>query len=279
MKAKEPEWHPANPPADDKVLIDIVEQIEEAKSLLAEGLYREKELEALQRRASEAYEATADHNSIQYRKYDRKRRERTIWREVSRSGYVVLDDAIQLIELQQQIIELLNLHDVDIQPTEIFVAPRTPFTTRTYLRNILSRAETSIDLKDDYLFSANRTTFNVELLNILQPYMNTSLNISARLLGSDQNPPNQVVSDVKAFMSQFPNVQIKGNMPPSGSRETHDRFIIIDHNEVYKVGTSVKDLGSAQSAIDKVDDPSVIQKYVTQFDSWWTSAHDYSNLT
>ena len=48
MKAKEPEWHPANPPAEDKVLIDIVEQIEEAKSLLAEGLYREKELEALQ---------------------------------------------------------------------------------------------------------------------------------------------------------------------------------------------------------------------------------------
>lgn len=278
LGTKEPEWRLTNPPHDDRTLLKLVEEIEKAKPLLAEGLFREKELHALYQSANNAYEATVDHDSIQYRKYDRKRRETTAWREVSRSGYVDMDDAQELIEVQQQIIELLNLHDVDVQPTELFIAPRTPFTARTLLRNILSRSELSIDLKDDYLFSANKATFNVELLNILQPYLDSSLNIKVRLLGADQNPPSAVVSDVKAFMTQFPGVEIKGNTSLPGPKDTHDRFIIIDKNEVYKVGASLKDLGLAQSSIDRVDDPANMQKYTSQFETWWADAHDYSNL-
>jgi hypothetical protein len=281
MDAKEPGWQPANPLASDDALKRFVEQIEEAKPLLAQGLYRDKELDDLWQRSSNAYQNTVDHDSIQYRKYDRDRRQTTRWREVSRSGYVDMDDAIELIELQQQIVELLNLHGTDVQTTELFIAPRTPYTARVYLRNILSRAKISIDLKDDYLFSANRTTFNIDLLNILQPYMGSPLNITARLLGSDQilgnssNPPATLISDVKAFITQYSRAEFKGNAPLIGSRETHDRFIVIDRHEVYKVGASVKNLGTAQSGIDKVDDATVAQQYITQFDGWWAAAHDY----
>lgn len=277
-EAKEPEWHSATPHVDDETLQRIVDEIEAAKPLLAQGLYRVQELDQLTQQASNAYEGTADHDSVQYRKYDRDRNLSARWPAINNSGYVDTDDAYELLDLQQQIIELLNLHGVDIQTTELFIAPRTPYTARVYLRNILSRAKTSIDLKDDYLFSANRTTFNIELLNILQPYMASSLNISARLLGADQSPPAAVVSDVKVFIAQYPRAVFKGNAPPTGSRETHDRFIIIDRTEVYKVGTSVKDLGTAQSGIDKVEDDTVVQQYISQFDTWWAAAHDYPNL-
>jgi hypothetical protein len=285
IEAKEPEWHSITPHVDDETLQRLVDEIEKAKPLLAQDLYRDQELTELTQRASNAYEGTADHNSIQYRKYDRDRRQFTRWREVSRSGYVGNDDAHHLFDLQQQIVELLNLHGVDIQTTELFIAPRTPYTARVYLRNILSRAKTSIDLKDDYLFSANQTTFNIDLLNILQPYMASSLNITARLLGSDQilgsrsNPATlpTLVSDAKAFIAQYPRAEFKGNAP-SAPRETHDRFIIIDRSEVYKVGTSVKDLGTAQSGIDKVEDATVAQQYIAQFDTWWAAAHDYPDL-
>ncbi len=285
-EAKEPEWHSTTPHVDDETLQRIVDQIEEAKPLLAQGLYRDKELTELTQRAGNAYKGTADHNSVQYRKYDRDRRQTTRWREVSRSGYVGNDDAHDLFDLQQQIIELLNLHGVDIQTTELFIAPRTPYTARVYLRNILSRAKTSIDLKDDYLFSANRTTHNIDLLNILQPYMDSSLNITARLLGSDHilgssaNPATLpiLVSDIRAFIAQYPRAEFKGNAPVPGPRVTHDRFIIIDRTEVYKVGTSVKDLGSAQSGIDKVDTDTVARQFITQFDAWWAAAHDYPEL-
>jgi hypothetical protein len=52
------------------------------------------------------------------------------------------------------------LREVKVEPKEVFIAPGEPFTGRLAIRNILSRAQTSIDIKDDYLFSANKTTKN-----------------------------------------------------------------------------------------------------------------------
>ncbi|HTE22062.1 MAG TPA: hypothetical protein VK674_03395 [Candidatus Limnocylindria bacterium] len=279
MDAEEPNFKPIEQAVSDDELKDIVEQIEKMKPLLEEGIARQAELNTLTTRASNAYNGTADHDSVQYRKYDKSRREHTRWSPVPRSDYVGMQHANSLFELQQQIVELLSLHDVDIQPTELFIPPRSMFTARTQIKNILSRATSTIDIKDDYLFSANRTTMNIELLYIIDPFMQSSLNLSARLLGDSPNPPAAVASDVKLFLQQFPRAEVKGNAPAAnGPKLTHDRFIIIDKKEVYKIGGSVKDLGSAQTAIDLVNDPTITQSYITQFDTWWTGAHDYSNL-
>jgi hypothetical protein len=275
----EPQFKRLTNSLNDDELSKLVEDINKAKPLLEQGLLRESELFELYRKSYDAYEGTVDHDSIQYRKYDKDRREHTVWREVSRSGYVDISDAADLLMIQQQIIELLNLHSVDVQPTELFISPGSDYTARFYIRNVLSRAAASIDIKDDYLFSANKTTQNIDLLWILQPYVSTALKIDLRLLGDQKNPPNSTAADIKAFMRQNPTVLIRGNaVPASGRRETHDRFIIIDHKDVFKIGASIKDLGSAQTSIDIVNDPTVSSSYVGQFETWWSNARPYTNL-
>lgn len=268
-----------NIPTDDE-LLQIIEEIKKAEPLLAQGLLREGELTTLQSKANQAYESAADHDSIQYRKYDRQRRQTTRWREINRSGYINKEDGATLLILKQQITELLNLHQVEVQPTEIFLPANSEFTGRLALRNTLSTAAISVDIKDDYLFSANSHTKNIDLLAILQPYLDTPLKLRVRLLGSSKELPAQIISDVKAFIKQYPQVEFKGYSHSSdGNRETHDRFIIIDGKDTYKVGTSIKDLGAAQSNIDKVNNPAISAIYIKQFEEWWSKATAYTGLT
>jgi hypothetical protein len=126
----------------------------------------------------------------------------------------------------------------------------------------LSRASISIDVKDDYLFSARGQSKNIELLAVFEPYVASSLNLRLRLLGSSQDLPRAVTSDVRAFLHQFPNVTIQGySRSESGDKESHDRFIVIDGEQVFVTGASIKDLGLAQSLIDQIQDAEVARKY------------------
>ena len=47
---------------------------------------------------------------------------------------------------------------------------------------------------------------------------------------------------------QYPSIQIRE------LRESHDRFLIIDRNELYHIGASLKDLGKRWFAFSKLDE-------------------------
>lgn len=64
----------------------------------------------------------------------------------------------------------------------------------------------------------------------------------------------------------------------SGGRVTHDRFIVIDNKDVYKLGTSLNSIGMSQSSIDKVNDPEIGERYKDTFESWWSKAMEYKIL-
>lgn len=268
---------PVQPVADEE-LIKIIEEIDSAQSLLDQGLLREQEYNDVSSRAKNAYENTADHNSIQYRKYDKSRRANTVWRAVPTSGYVQEGGGWSFGDIRQQIAELLDLKGAPApSPKELFLPANSQFDARLNIRNILSTATSSIDIKDDYLFTINKHTKNVELLYIVSPYLDTSLDIKVRLLGSEKELPS-TVSDINAFLEQY-----KGRVAISGSvlnqnnqKETHDRFIIIDNDSVFQIGASLKDLGKAQSSIIAVESTDVRKQYIKQFNEWWGTAKPYS---
>ncbi|TDO29480.1 hypothetical protein EV643_1481 [Kribbella sp. VKM Ac-2527] len=263
----------------DAALIRLLDQISEKELLLDQGYLRVEELREITQRASSAYESAADHNSIQYRKYDKERRTITQFSPVRDNGYAEPQDGATLRRLKQQITELLHLHDVKVEPKEVFLQPGHLFTGRIAIRNILSRAQKTIDIKDDYLFDANKNTKNIDLLSILGPYLEPPLRISARLLGSSQNPPSAVTSDVSAFLKQYSSVEILGySRTATGAKQSHDRFVIIDGKDVFTSGASIKDLGLAQSLIDQINDPKVAAQYVAQFDDRWMKGSRYPGL-
>ena len=54
--------------------------------------------------------------------------------------------------------------------------------------------------------------------------------------------------DLERHNSQYPPIQIRE------LRESHDRFLIIDRNELYHIGASLKDLGKKWFAFSKLDE-------------------------
>lgn len=268
---------PPKIPASDEELIKIIEEIDSAQSLLTQGLLREKEYNLLHGRAVRMYEDTADHNSIQYRKYDKSRRENTVWREVSTSGYVKEGGGWSFSDIRQQIVELLELKDVQPPVREFFFKPNSEYDALTTLRTILSSATSTIDIKDDYLFTINEKTKNVKILHTISPYMGTSLGISVRLLGSAKELPS-AISDINAFLTQYDGrASIRGVvLGKNKRRESHDRFIIIDNKGVYNIGGSIKDLGQSQTSITEIADQQVRKQFIAQFNEWWDKAAQYS---
>lgn len=265
--------------ASNDELLEIIAKIDMAQEFLVQGLLRQKEYDEVYQTAFDAYENTADHNSIQYRKYDKSRREHAIWREIPKSGYVSEGDGWSFADIRQQLVELLELKNVDTpSPKEVFLKPGSEFDATLHLRNILSSATTSIDIKDDYLFTVNKKTKNIRLLEIVSPYLGTSVALTVRLLGAEKELPS-TISDINEFLKQYGNkVSIKGVVfSDKNKRETHDRFIIIDGSQVYNVGGSLKDLGSAQTSITQMTDGIVIKQYIEQFEKWWNSATLYQS--
>ena len=62
----------------------------------------------------------------------------------------------------------------------------------------------------------------------------------------------------KKFDKEYPTLKV------AKSNKFHDRFIIIDNNELYHCGASIKDLGKKCFAINKIEDVSIIDKLVNE---------------
>ncbi|MBR6448965.1 MAG: hypothetical protein IKS96_03270 [Fibrobacter sp.] len=58
--------------------------------------------------------------------------------------------------------------------------------------------------------------------------------------------------DVDRFNEQYPKVSM------DYTNKMHDRFLIIDNKELYHIGASLKDLGKACFAFEKMEDAKTL---------------------
>ncbi|MFN4911317.1 MAG: RhuM family protein [Flavobacteriales bacterium] len=110
---------------------------------------------------------------------------------------------------------------------------------------IIRSAKQRIVLIDNYI---DEQTFTQ--LAKKQPDVRVSILTKTSITG--ENKANkQLVLDLKKANEQYNNFEV---IPFSKS---HDRFLIIDHNEVYHLGASLKDLGKKWFAFTKLHEDSV----------------------
>ena len=76
-------------------------------------------------------------------------------------------------------------------------------------------------------------------------------NKNVKVLLLTKNTSKQLQLDVQKVNAQYGNFEIKI------FDKSHDRFLIIDSNEVYHLGASLKDLGKKWFAFTKMDRLSV----------------------
>jgi len=104
---------------------------------------------------------------------------------------------------------------------------------------IVEKAEKELILIDNYV--------DVNTLNILSKKKD-GVNVLIVTSGNG----NLTDKDVAKFNSQYPKLAVKI------SKDFHDRFFIIDRNEVYHIGASIKDAGKKSFGITKLEEQDLI---------------------
>jgi len=143
-------------------------------------------------------------------------------------------------------------------------------------KNLVSTATTFIDIWDPYY----------NLNSDYQMFDNLSNNIEIRLLtlkglsGRNMNYINDLWTELKANIDLSKNIRLGirvvnlGDMARQGNLFFHDRFLIIDKQYVYLIGSS---LGwhINSDGILKVNDSNTVEFIVAIFDEYWKLSNLY----
>ena len=108
------------------------------------------------------------------------------------------------------------------------------FDAYTFAVNLIKSATQSIVLIDNYI--------DESVLTLLSK---RNIGVSASIYTKEINKALQL--DLKKHNAQYPSIEIKT------FANSHDRFLIIDHKELYHIGASLKDLGKKWFAFSRMD--------------------------
>ena len=107
------------------------------------------------------------------------------------------------------------------------------FDAYVFVSSLIKNAKTSIILIDNYIDESVLTLF--------------SKNRDIQIEIYTQTITKQLKLDIEKYNKQYNNLTIKQ------TKSFHDRFMIIDNQEVYHIGASLKDLGKKVFAFSKID--------------------------
>jgi hypothetical protein len=133
-----------------------------------------------------------------------------------------------------------KLNDFDLQiktnlpPNEGIFYDGQIFDAWQFVSGIIKEAKKSIILIDNYVDDSV-----LVLLSKREPSVVATI-YSATFT-------KQLKLDIKRFNAQYPNIEVKT------FTKSHDRFLIIDNNQVYHIGASLKDLGKKWFAFSKIE--------------------------
>lgn len=105
----------------------------------------------------------------------------------------------------------------------------------SFLVSIIQKANREIILIDNYI--------DIYTLNILCK-KNSNVKVKIYTVGKG----NLTTKDIEKFNEQYKNLTVKTN------KDFHDRFLILDSNEVYHIGASIKDAGKKNFGVTKIEE-------------------------
>lgn len=133
----------------------------------------------------------------------------------------------------------------------------TPYSAITHLRKIVEIAKINLKLIDPY--SDMKAVYLIE---------NCNLGVNIQILSTRK--PNfrgieSLLLEARAYKAQYGHMEVKLEKSPG---TWHDRFIIIDDDQVYHLGASIKDIGKSATMIKELQNPhGVIDRFNTTWDN------------
>ena len=147
-----------------------------------------------------------------------------------------IEDNMEALKNKVNTIDLqINTHLI---PTQGVFFDNQVFDAYELASKIIRSATKSIVLIDNYIDENTLTHLSKKEKGV-------------KVLLLTKNKSNQIILDVQKANDQYGNFTLKP------FDKSHDRFLIIDENEVYHLGASLKDLGKKWYAFSKMDKASI----------------------
>ena len=118
------------------------------------------------------------------------------------------------------------------------------------------------EIETNHLFKVMMSSvFKNKKILIIDNYIDDSVlkmltkknnNVEVVILTSDKSNIQQI--DIQKFNKEYPILKV------AKTNKFHDRFIIIDNEEMYHLGASIKDLGKKCFGINKIEDVEIMEK-------------------
>jgi hypothetical protein len=158
-------------------------------------------------------------------------------------GWTISDDGILKTE--------------DALISEQFFPPNSEYDAYLTIRDIFAKASKDIIIVDAFVGSS--------LLVTLRALPSQSLDVL--VLTVEKNLKPDFLVEVATFRSQVAHIKLEVRTMTG----FHDRFIIIDGDEFYHVGASIKDAGKRAFMISRMEDPPNIDNLKKSIRQAWTA--------
>lgn len=145
----------------------------------------------------------------------------------------------KLIETDQKFEQVFNaLESKESIPKQGIFFDGQVFDAYHFVADLVRNADRSIILIDNYIDDTVLMLLSTKKEDVICTVLT-------------KNISNKLKLEVKKFNMQYPVLNLVQ------FDKSHDRFLIIDNNEVYHIGASLKDLGKKWFAFSKLDKASV----------------------
>jgi hypothetical protein len=147
-----------------------------------------------------------------------------------------LEHEIKIDKRFDEVFDALQSKEVD--PKQGIFYDGQIFDAYKFVSDLIRKAEKSILLIDNYIDDT-----------ILDLFTKRKKNVEVIIL--TKKITKEMELDLEKFNAQYPAVKLKE------FKESHDRFMIIDSQDVYHFGASLKDLGKKWFAFSKFDNKAI----------------------
>jgi hypothetical protein len=137
------------------------------------------------------------------------------------------------LSTDEKINKIFNILNQNKIPTQGIFYNGQIWDAYQLINNIFKTAKSEIILIDNYVDDT--------ILTIFSKYPNIRFKIITQKISK------QLKLDIDKYNSQYKNLKV------TTSNKYHDRFLIIDNNEAYHIGASLKDLGKKVFGFNKID--------------------------
>lgn len=185
--------------------------------------------------------------SVGYRVNSKRGTQFRIWANRVLKDYLLKGYAInqRMNRIENTVEDIAKkVSEIDLQisshliPTQGIFFDGQVFDAYELASRIIRSAKKNIILIDNYLDEST-------LLHLLKKQQDVSVTLFTKEVDK------KLSLDIQKANEQFGNIEVKV------FKHSHDRFLIIDHQEVFHLGASLKDLGKKWFAFSKMDKKSV----------------------